>query len=116
RADTRSPDSNEDANEDANERTGRLSYRTLLALPQTWGIIISKTLTDPVWCFITDWFAIYLVSKGHKLEESLLAFWIPFLAADIGNFAGGGFSSWLIKRGWSVGAARKLVIVICGLG
>ena len=95
---------------------GRLSYRTLLALPQTWGIIIGKTLTDPVWFFITDWFAIYLVSKGHRLEESLLAFWIPFMAADIGNFAGGGLSSWLIGRGWSVGAARKLVVVITGLG
>jgi MFS transporter, ACS family, hexuronate transporter len=94
----------------------RLSYRTLLRLPQTWGIIIGKTLTDPVWFFITDWFAIYLVSKGYKLEESLLAFWVPFLAADIGNFAGGGLSSWLINRGWSVGAARKLVVVISGLG
>ena len=94
----------------------RLSYRTLLALPQTWGIIIGKTLTDPVWFFITDWFAIYLVSKGHRLEESLLAFWVPFLAADVGNFAGGGLSSWLIGRGWPVGAARKLVVVISGLG
>ena len=82
-------------------RAERLSYRTLLALPQTWGIIIGKTLTDPVWFFITDWFAIYLVSKGHRLEESLLAFWVPFLAADVGNFAGGGLSSWLIGRGWS---------------
>jgi ACS family hexuronate transporter-like MFS transporter len=94
----------------------RLSYPVLLALPQTWGIIIGKTLTDPVWFFITDWFAIYLVSKGHRLEESLLAFWIPFLAADVGNFAGGGLSSWLIKRGWSVGASRKLVVVASGLG
>jgi MFS transporter, ACS family, aldohexuronate transporter len=104
------------ADAEANEGGGRLSYRTLLRLPQTWGIIIAKTLTDPVWFFITDWFAIYLVTKGFKLEESLLAFWVPFLAADVGNFAGGGFSSWLIKRGWSVGAARKLVIVVCGLG
>jgi MFS transporter, ACS family, hexuronate transporter len=94
----------------------RLTYRTLFALPQTWGIIIGKTLTDPVWFFITDWFAIYLVSKGHRLEESLLAFWIPFLAADVGNFAGGGVSSWLIARGWPVGAARKLVVVFSGLG
>jgi MFS transporter, ACS family, hexuronate transporter len=95
---------------------GQLSYGTLFALPQTWGIIIGKTLTDPVWFFITDWFAIYLVSKGHRLEESLLAFWIPFLAADVGNFAGGGASSWLIARGWPVGAARKLVVVVSGLG
>lgn len=97
-------------------RAEQLSYRTLLSLPQTWGIIIGKTLTDPVWFFITDWFAIYLVSKGFRLEESLMAFWIPFLAADIGNFAGGGVSSYLINRGWSVGSARKFVILICGLG
>jgi ACS family hexuronate transporter-like MFS transporter len=94
----------------------RLSYRTLLSLPQTWGIIIGKTLTDPVWFFITDWFAIYLVAKGFDFENSLLAFWIPFVAADIGNFAGGGLSSYLIKRGWPVGSARKMVVVICALG
>jgi ACS family hexuronate transporter-like MFS transporter len=87
-----------------------LTYRTILHLPQTWGIVLGKALTDPVWFFITDWFAIYLVSRGFRLEESLLAFWVPFLAADLGNFFGGGCSSALIKRGWPVGSARKLVI------
>ena len=86
------------------------------ALPQTWGIIVGKALTDPVWFFITDWFAIYLVSRGYRLEESLLAFWVPFLAADLGNFAGGGISSYLIARGWSVGWARKIVVLVGGLG
>lgn len=95
---------------------GLLGYRTLLSLPQTWGIIIGKALTDPVWFFITDWFAIYLVTRGFKLEESLLAFWVPFLAADLGNFFGGGLSSALIKRGWSVGAARKFVVTFGGIG
>jgi ACS family hexuronate transporter-like MFS transporter len=97
-------------------RAGVLGYRRLLSLPQTWGIIIGKALTDPVWFFITDWFAIYLVSRGFKLEESLLAFWVPFLAADLGNFFGGGVSSALIKRGWSVGAARKAVVLFGGIG
>ena len=41
-----------------------LGYRALLSLPQTWGIVIGKALTDPVWFFITDWLAIYLVSRG----------------------------------------------------
>ena len=94
----------------------RLPYGTLLRLPQTWGIVIGKTLSDPVWFFITDWFAIYLVSRNYRLEDSLMAFWVPFLAADLGNFAGGGLSSWLISRGWSVGAARKLVVVLGGAG
>ena len=108
RADTRSAD--------AEKTPVKLSYRTLLNLPQTWGIIIGKTLTDPVWFFVADWLVIYLASRGFSLNESLLGIWAPFLAADIGNFAGGGLSSWLIKRGWSVGAARKCVVVICGLG
>jgi ACS family hexuronate transporter-like MFS transporter len=94
----------------------RLSYRTLLSIPQTWGVIIGKALSDPVWFFITDWFAIYLVSRAFRLEESLLAFWVPFLAADLGNFFGGGLSSALIKRGWSVGAARKAVVVFGAVG
>ncbi|MBI4903022.1 MAG: MFS transporter [Acidobacteria bacterium] len=98
------------------ERPGSLPYRSLLGLPQTWGIILAKTLTDPVWFFITDWFAIYLVSKGYPLEQSLLAFWIPFVAADAGNFIGGGVSSYLISRGWSVGTARKTVVLVSGLG
>ncbi len=91
-------------------------YRALLRLPQTWGIILGKALTDPVWFFITDWFAIYLVSRGFSLERGLLAFWIPFVAADAGNFLGGGLSSHLISRGLSVGTARKIVIVVSGLG
>ncbi len=89
-----------------------LDYRVLLSLPQTWGIVIGKALTDPVWFFITDWLAIYLVSRGFALEDSLLAFWVPFVAADLGNFAGGGVSSALITRGWRVGAARNVVIVV----
>ncbi len=88
----------------------------LLSLRTTWGIILGKSLTDPVWFFITDWFAIYLVSKGFRLENTLIGFWVPFLAADLGNFFGGGFSSYLIKRGWNVVDARKFVILITGLG
>ena len=69
-----------------------------------------------MWFFITDWFAIYLVSRGYKVEDSLIAFWVPFLAADLGNFAGGGASSWLIGRGWPVGKARKAVSIVGALG
>ncbi len=42
----------------------RTSWIDLLKLPQTWGTIASRALTDPIWFFITDWFAIFLVSKG----------------------------------------------------
>jgi MFS transporter, ACS family, hexuronate transporter len=94
----------------------RPSWIDLLKLRQTWGTIASRALTDPIWFFITDWFAIFLVAKGFKLEDSLIAFWIPFVASDLGNFAGGGFSSWLIRRGWPVGRARKAVVVPGAIG
>jgi len=93
-----------------------LPYSTLLRLPQTWGYVLSKTFTDPVWFFVTDWFAIYLVSRGFSMEQGLLAFWVPFIAADAGNFFGGGVSSWLIARGWSVGVARKAIGVMGAVG
>ncbi len=94
----------------------RLRWRDLLKLPQTWGTIIARSFTDPVWFFVTDWFPIYLVAKGIPLKDSILAIWVPFVAADLGNFFGGVASGYLIKRGWSVGRARKAVVVFGAFG
>ncbi|HWX91545.1 MAG TPA: MFS transporter [Terriglobales bacterium] len=88
----------------------------LLRFPQTWGTIIARSFTDPVWFFITDWFPIYLVAKGIELQSGLVAVWIPFIAADVGNFFGGAASGYLIQRDWSVGAARKALVVFGGIG
>lgn len=98
------------------EGAPRQSWFALLKLPQTWGTIASKALTDPVWFFVTDWFPIYLVSKGVNLRSGLIAVWIPFIAADLGNFFGGWLSGYLIKRGWSLGAARRALAVFGGVG
>jgi len=94
----------------------RPRWRDLLSLPQTWGTIIARALTDPVWFFIADWFPIYLVAKGVDLRSGFLAVWVPFIAADLGNFFGGGASGWLIRRGWPLGRARKAVVVFGGIG
>lgn len=88
----------------------------LLRLPQTWGTIVARSFTDPVWFFIADWFPIYLVAKGIELKSGLFAVWIPFIAADLGNFFAGGVSGYLIKRGWSVGAARRTLVIFGGFG
>ena len=87
-----------------------LRWSGLLRIPQVWGVIVARTFTDPVWFFITDWFPIYLVAKGFDLRGSLIAVWVPFIAADLGNFAGGAATGHLIKRGWTVGKARKAVV------
>jgi MFS transporter, ACS family, hexuronate transporter len=105
-----------DVDTSGTERAAALGYGRLLQLPQTWGIVIGKALTDPIWFFVADWFPIFLASRGFSLENALLAFWVPFVAADAGNFIGGGASSYLIRRGYSVGTARKAVIAAGGLG
>lgn len=97
-------------------RNGGLAWRDLLKFPQTWGTIVARLFTDPVFFFIADWFPIYLVAKGIELRSSLVAIWVPFIAADLGNFFGGGVSGYLIRRGWSVGAARKAVVIFGGMG
>ena len=91
-------------------------WRDLLRLPQTWGVVIARTFTDPVWFFVADWFPIYLVGKGIELRTSLIAVWIPFIAADAGNFFSGAMSGYLIKKGWGLGAARKALVVFGGIG
>jgi MFS transporter, ACS family, hexuronate transporter len=94
----------------------RPRWSDLLKLPQTWGTIIAKASTDPVFFFITEWFPIYLVAKGIELKSGLIAVSIPFIAADLGSFFAGGVSGYLIKRGWPLGAARKAFIVCGGIG
>jgi MFS transporter, ACS family, aldohexuronate transporter len=97
-------------------QAARPKWHELLKLPQTWGTIVARTFTDPVFFFIADWFPIYLVAKGISLKSGLIAVWIPFIAADLGNFFGGAVSGYLIKRGWSVGAARKSMVILGGFG
>jgi len=106
-----------DKSEEVTKRdSDRPRWKDLLKLPQTWGTIIAKAFTDPIFFFITEWFPIYLVAKGIELKGGLIAVWIPFIAADVGSFAAGGFSGSLIKRGWPLGAARRALIIFGGIG
>jgi MFS transporter, ACS family, hexuronate transporter len=97
-------------------RSVRPRWRDLLKLPQAWGTILAKTCTDPIFFFIAEWFPIYLVTKGINLRNGLIAVWIPFIAADLGCFFAGWLSGYLVRRGWSLGAARKLPIIYGGIG
>jgi ACS family hexuronate transporter-like MFS transporter len=93
---------------------GSVPIRELLQYRQTWGLVLGRFLLDPYWFLIAEWFALYLVSRGFRLEQSILGFWAPFLAADCGNLFGGALSSYWIRRGWPVGRARRTVLLIFG--
>src|SRR5207247_10758090 len=99
---------------DATHQERSVHWNSLLRYRETWGILLGRLLLDPYWFFMSEWFPLYLLSKGHNIEQSVLGFWAPFLAADLGNFFGGGVSSYWIKKGWPVGRARRTVILIFG--
>jgi ACS family hexuronate transporter-like MFS transporter len=75
--------------------------------------VIGRSLTDPVWWFYLFWLPQYLSdARGFSLKQIAMFAWIPFIAADAGNFIGGFVSGALIKRGMPVLRARKWVCAI----
>ncbi len=54
-------------------------------------------------------------ARGFSLKQIAAFAWLPFVAADIGNFTGGFASRFLIKRGVPVVSARKCVCVVSSL-
>jgi ACS family hexuronate transporter-like MFS transporter len=95
------------------ERTGAARWLHVLGDRNTWGILIGRSLTDPIWWFYVFWLPQYLSdARGFSLKQIAAFAWIPFVAADIGNFTGGFASAFLIKRGIPVLRARKWVCAL----
>jgi len=93
-----------------------LRYRDLLAWPQTWGLLLARFVSDPVWWFYLFWLPKYLVEqRGFTLIQIGLLAWLPYLAADVGGIAGGILSGRLVKRGWTVLHARSAVMLPCAM-
>jgi len=83
----------------------------LFDYPQVWGLVTAKFLTDAAWYFYLLWLPKYLYDVRHFNTKDVGYYaWIPFAAAGLGCLVGGGFSSWLIKRGYSLNVARKVAL------
>jgi len=94
----------------------RIPWLTLARHRQTWAFAIGKFLTDPIWWFFLFWLPDFF-GKTYGLD--LKTFGPPlvaiYLLADVGSIGGGWYSSWLIKRGWSINAGRKTAMLVCAL-
>jgi MFS transporter, ACS family, hexuronate transporter len=89
------------------------TWLPLLKVRETWGILLGRSLTDPIWWFYVFWLPQYLSdTRGFSLKQIAAFAWIPFVAADLGNFTGGLASGRLVKRGMPVLLARKWVCVV----
>jgi MFS transporter, ACS family, hexuronate transporter len=89
----------------------------VLGSRNAWAIVLGRLLTDSIWWFYVYWLAKYLTDvRGFSLVEIGKWVGIPFIAVDFGNLAGGGLSSYLLRRGWSLNAARKGVLALGAVG
>lgn len=89
------------------------NWLPVLTRRETWAIVIGRSLTDPIWWFYVFWLPQYLSdTRGFSLKQIAAFAWIPFVAADAGNFAGGLISGWLVKRGMPVLFARKSICIV----
>jgi ACS family hexuronate transporter-like MFS transporter len=94
------------------QRGGR-QWLGLLKSSNVWAIVLGRSLTDPIWWFYVFWLPQYLSdARGFSLKRIALFAWIPFVAADLGNFTGGLVSGYCIKKGISVIDARKWVCAV----
>lgn len=77
-----------------------------------WGIYIGQfCLNSTLWFFLT-WFPTYLVKyRGMDFIKAGFLASVPFLAAFLGVICSGLLSDWLVRRGVSLGMARKLPII-----
>jgi ACS family hexuronate transporter-like MFS transporter len=88
-----------------------ISWLGLLQLRQVWGLVLAKFLTDGAWYFYLFWLPKYLYdARGFDVKQVGYYAWIPYAAAGVGSLIGGWFSSWLLTRGRSINAARKVAL------
>jgi MFS transporter, ACS family, hexuronate transporter len=94
----------------------RFDWTAILKSKEAWAYGITKFIIDPVWWMFLFWLPDFF-AKRYGLD--LKSFGPPLVAiyilSDVGNLAGGWFSSHLIRRGLSANDARKTTMLVCAL-
>jgi ACS family D-galactonate transporter-like MFS transporter len=94
-------------------KTSWKDLKFVLSQRKLWGIYIGQfCLNSTLWFFLT-WFPTYLVDYRHMsfIKAGFMGT-LPFLAAFVGVLLSGAFSDYLIRRGTSMGVARKTPIIV----
>ena len=93
-----------------------VAWSKLLSVRQTWAFVFGKMLTDPIWYFFLFWLPAYFATTFKlDLTKPSLPLVVVYTFTTVGSIGGGYFSSYLIKRGWSVYKARKTAMLVFAL-
>lgn len=103
--------SNSDAGANAIEAAGPFPWTRLFSVREVWGLVSAKFLSDAAWFFYLFWLPKYLYeSRGFDVKAVGTFAWMPSAAAGVGCLLGGSFSSYLVRRDFSLGTARKTAL------
>jgi ACS family hexuronate transporter-like MFS transporter len=101
---------------DPQEPQRPVPWSKLLATRQTWAYILGRFIIDPVWWTFLFWLPDFFSKRyGVDLKHYGPPLVAVYVMADIGSVLGGWRSSSLIKRGYSLGRARKLAMLACAV-
>src|SRR5205823_8360712 len=66
------------------------SWFRLLILPEVWGLVVAKFLSDSAWYFYLFWLPKYLYDiRGFDVKSVGYFGWIPYAASGVGCLVGG---------------------------
>lgn len=91
----------------------KTSYlKQLLGNRMLLGVYVGQYCITTITYFFLTWFPVYLVEqRGMSILKAGLAASLPAICGFFGGILGGFFSDRLLKRGYSLTAARKIPIV-----
>jgi ACS family hexuronate transporter-like MFS transporter len=90
--------------------------REVLRSRSFWAIATPRFLSEPAWHTFNFFIPLYLVAAWElDLKSIALWAWLPFLAADFGSLAAGLLPGWLMQRGASLLASRKITMTLGAL-
>lgn len=98
------------------KQTTAIPLSKLATYRETWAFAIGKFLTDPIWWLYLFWLPDFFNKKFTlDLKTVGLPLVVVYLATSVGSIGGGYLSSFFLKRGWSINAARKTAMLICAV-
>jgi len=95
---------------------GRIGWMNLLRARETWAYSAGKFLLDPIWWMFLFWLPDFFAKRYHlDLKTFGPPLVVVYLLSNVGSITGGWFSGALMKRGFSLNAARKTAMLTCAV-
>ena len=94
----------------------KIPWGQLMGYRQTWGFILPKLITDPVWWFFLIWLPdFFKQTRGLDIKKSWVLLVTIYSIVTVLSIAGGWVTGHLAKRGWSINRARKAGMLLFAL-